>query len=408
MSNRIPIGQREGQRLEFKAMASLRKPESIAREVVGMLNAEGGEIWIGIGEDSNGIGTEIQAIPEIEQEHARLVDVLLDRIEPSPAADEITIQTRVLENGPLLLVEVHPRSDNAPYAMLRQSARLYLRRMDARNVPMSRDELREAFSRDLISNHQGRDRERESLRLFLEERNKRIGSTEPGLLLMIRPTEPISLDVQSPLMGELMTIPERTDNRRQGWTFINPYQGPQLDKEGIRTEVEKRIHLRVYANGTICSWVCMQQLNWSAREHVYSQKGLDPSLAIYPFALLEYPVSMFRFASRVFREPILTASPVRNTTEVLADLSLLGIEGRSLGPHSPDSIGYLTNEHAVFKDGSALIRDEPIRFTMEDLRTNPDRCALRLIRWIYQGFGYSSSEIPRQFNQETGRLIIPD
>lgn len=38
---------------------ALRKPEIIAREIVGMLNAEGGEVWIGIGDDSDGVGSEL-------------------------------------------------------------------------------------------------------------------------------------------------------------------------------------------------------------------------------------------------------------------------------------------------------------------------------------------------------------
>ena len=39
MGANLPLRQREDQRLEFKGAGSLRKPFSISREVVAMLNA---------------------------------------------------------------------------------------------------------------------------------------------------------------------------------------------------------------------------------------------------------------------------------------------------------------------------------------------------------------------------------
>ena len=47
---RIPLGRHETSTLEFTQKDSLSHPESIGREIVGMLNSGGGEVWIGIKE----------------------------------------------------------------------------------------------------------------------------------------------------------------------------------------------------------------------------------------------------------------------------------------------------------------------------------------------------------------------
>jgi len=43
-----PIGQREDQRTEFKRAEALRRLEPISHAVVSMLNASGGNVWIGV------------------------------------------------------------------------------------------------------------------------------------------------------------------------------------------------------------------------------------------------------------------------------------------------------------------------------------------------------------------------
>ena len=44
-----PIGTREDLHTEFKRADALKDLATIAREVVGFLNSEGGVIWIGFG-----------------------------------------------------------------------------------------------------------------------------------------------------------------------------------------------------------------------------------------------------------------------------------------------------------------------------------------------------------------------
>ena len=56
------LGKAESDRLEFKEAEALRRPANIGREVVGFLNADGGEIWIGVKEEhERAVGYEVDS-----------------------------------------------------------------------------------------------------------------------------------------------------------------------------------------------------------------------------------------------------------------------------------------------------------------------------------------------------------
>lgn len=82
MSALIPLGQKEGPRLELKGADVLKDPEKIAREIVAMLNAEGGEVWVGLREEGNR-AVAVEEIADPEGEQRRLLDFLGDVVEPS-------------------------------------------------------------------------------------------------------------------------------------------------------------------------------------------------------------------------------------------------------------------------------------------------------------------------------------
>ena len=82
MSRRVPLGRKEDFHLELKGRDALDDPEKIAREVVAFLNAEGGDVWVGLGEEA-GRAVKVEPIPDPEREQRRLVDYLIETIEPS-------------------------------------------------------------------------------------------------------------------------------------------------------------------------------------------------------------------------------------------------------------------------------------------------------------------------------------
>jgi len=71
------LGQDEDNHLEFKEAEALRTPANIAREVVGFLNANDGDIWVGIKEEG-GRAIELQQIPDMDDVLCSLRDHLID------------------------------------------------------------------------------------------------------------------------------------------------------------------------------------------------------------------------------------------------------------------------------------------------------------------------------------------
>src|SRR5688572_23543765 len=127
-----PIGKREDEHTEFKRAEALKEPSNIAREAVAFLNADGGEIWIGVEEDGEGLGLAVEEIHNPGQQRARLQDSLVDVVEPSPMigkGKELDIdEVPFSEDGTRKLLRLRvARGARGPYALLRQQgSRAYL------------------------------------------------------------------------------------------------------------------------------------------------------------------------------------------------------------------------------------------------------------------------------------------
>jgi predicted HTH transcriptional regulator len=83
-----PVGQRESQHLEFKSKDALKHLASVGREVVAMLNSEGGDVWVGLRE-ADGVAVTLEPIKNLDREIGRLRDHFSDSIEPAPGPGEI-------------------------------------------------------------------------------------------------------------------------------------------------------------------------------------------------------------------------------------------------------------------------------------------------------------------------------
>ena len=140
-----PWGTRENERLEFKASEVLRSPagrRKLMEEVVGMLNARGGRILIGVREQDS-IAAALDPIAEVERnlyDHS-MRDLLVDAIEP---------RVRWLHalDGFVLELDVRlPQEERRPFCRLSGKDRRYLVRVGDRLRPMKYAELRETFLR---------------------------------------------------------------------------------------------------------------------------------------------------------------------------------------------------------------------------------------------------------------------
>jgi len=388
------LGKREDQRLEFKSGKVLaEEPESVARAVVGMLNAEGGTIWIGIEDDKEGVAGGVDPVTNVEREKGRLLDYLLETIEPAPIKSEVVIEVQPLGGGEsgLLAIRIQPPtadSGRLPAAFLRKGGRHYLRRFGARNHPMSRQEV---FGNSSFGT--GDQAIESAMQRLLVARQSLQKAGASGLWIALRPARTLRLDVQDPLFERIPLDPSETGNRRGGWHFASSREKPLLTKDRVRWVAtfgltgEHTTRVDVNEDGELSFLAELSRLHWKGE-------------ALWPYALLEYPISAVRIARRIYRDHLV------HEDVVAADLALLGIAGWTLRGGTPTEASVYAYEPAVHEEPDLI--GDPVIFTFREIDEAPDRCGFRLVRRIYQAFGLREEAIPRDYDRESGRLILPE
>jgi len=389
----IPLGQSENQRLEFKAREALRRPGIIVREIVGMLNAVGGHVWVGL-QDAQSRAVAIQPIEDVERQQQRLLDVIVETIEPSPSGSEVRIEVVRSAGGEgLLRVTVRPSAERRPYAQMRRSARLYVTRVGARNRPLARHELEKAFFA-LRSAGRGGDGRRRAVQALLSRRPEPPTGRPGDLWLAVEPllTPPLALD--DPRLIELLRDASASGNRPTGWSFASPYSTPRREDGALISALGGDVETRIEESGHISLRVALTAV--ASRERPRD---------VWPLALVEHPTALLRLAAAVYRD-LMRADPPPDAA-VLIDIALLGADGWTLGPYSPDSLEYRVRDHMEL-DEDEVAWEQPRELALRELIEAPDRCAYRLVRRLYRAFGFGEDKIPRQFDRETGRLVIAD
>jgi hypothetical protein len=394
MNTKIPIGQRENQRLEFKSKDALRHLASVGRAVVAMLNSEGGDVWIGL-KEVDGVAVTLEPIHNPDQEIKRLRDHFSDSIELSPGPQEIAFET-VEEPGvgAVLRLRIQPTSHSGPRDLREGAARLFIRRVGDSVRPMSHEEI---FSRFMAQLSPQDDGAFEANQKMLKARDNWL-SKGHALWLRIQPLN----DLEIPFRSEddfrkYFADPRVTGNRAAGWNFVNPY-------ERIRHEGSALFHgteghgVRLYRDGAIEFTVPIDNLYWKSA----SGRPEADANEIWPFCLLEYPISIFRLASTFFREQAL-----ERFGAVLGDMALLGLKDWTLRPYSPRSIRYKLHNPKPFPEENLLL-PKPLTFQRDEILDEPDRCGIRLVAQVYESFGYWEQEIPQEFDRERGRLVFPN
>jgi len=386
------LGRREDQHLELKSRDALDAPDMIARAVVGMLNADGGTIWIGV-DEKDSTAVSVTPVPGAARARERLMDSLLDMLEPSPTADEIAISLEPVGADPALLV-VHVRapgeaSGRRPFALRKGGGWHFLRRVGARNHPMSRQEI---FGRRAGG---GQDQEVGKAVEALE-RDRTVFQQEggTGLWVGLQPARSIHLDSQLDSLAQIGLDAKLTGNRRAGWHFARTTYPPKLTKDGIEWGVRMEATGEVTAQGLLTErggarfQAELDWLQWKGEER-----------EIWPYILLEYPISAFRIARVIYN------GLLKPTDRVASGLALFGIGGWGLRPGSP---GHFFRENEIVRMEEPDLLWEPTVFRFGEIDEHPDRCGFRLVRRVYQAFGFRESDMPREYDVETGRLLLPE
>lgn len=400
MSSEIPLGRKEDQRLEFKGRDALSAPEKIAREVVGMLNAGGGEVWVGL-RDEGGRAVAVEAIPtrtEAEREMNRLRDSLLDRIEPAPLGNEFAVRTlEVGAEGFVLQVEVLPQEGRGPYALLSREGRYFGVRVGDRLLPLSLEEIARRFRSagsdlDVAGGIQ---------KEILEEQTEIQRGAQDLLWIRLKPAHGQELDFSKILQSGLLTDPTQTFSRRTGSTYLEAATlvGPQVGQEVLTIGRKGRLWLRVDRDGG---------LTFEAPLGVLWEREPDPR-GVYPWALMEYPTSVLRLMSQLYRRAEVWEERQAPQVPVVAHLAIFGLGPASLGPGSPQTwMPYLSPNSRKSFEGPDFVLGRPLVLRAEQIRNEPDRCAFRLYKRVYEAFGFDEDAIPPEFDRQTGRLVLPE
>ena len=394
-----PLGEQESLTAEFKRADALKDPANIAREVVALLNAEGGEIWIGVGETA-GVADVIEAVPNPEQQRDRLQDALVDLVEPSPIIGrELEIEVVPFpadQTRGLVRVRVSP-GRGGPYALLRQTARAYLKRTGSRLRSMTREEIADAFRG--ASGVADREQQRietatQKLEADLYAISARL-ARDGGMRVIVRTAgDDVELALKRDELLPLLQEPSRTGNRPLGWNFTSSYSElVPLAGEGYRFgEIGSVQWLEISPRGDIDFNTVLERLHWRGEKD-----------RLWPFALLEFPISVARLARVLYANSATKTVPV--DAKILLGLGLFRISRMTLSPHSPHSIAY------QFADRARKIETDDfvtaVLVSWAELHESPDRCAYHLVRQVYRAFGFEEDEMPAEYNRDTGQLTFP-
>jgi hypothetical protein len=387
------IGKRESETLEFKSAEILRKPQSIAREVVGMLNGSNKRcrIWIGV-DEQNGITSAVSGVEDADAAHPKLRDHLIDTIEPRPSEDEVRVTVEQLEHGPRVL-QVHVKSDprHVPYAALNQGGRHYWRRVQDRLAPMTRDELERAWTNRASTRTRAY---QPDAREWIESQRAKIRATQRAVLwVAASTTEEVDWPYRDSEFKRFFVDPGASNNRAHGWTFLGRGIEPNMIQGGLRSGDAESGELVVSKEGRLTYSVPLTSLQFEDR----AQRE------IYPFALLEYPVSIVRLLAVLLNEYARDSKP-----GVMLELGMMRVRGWTLWPYAPNKMGWHEEffGKTTYEDADDVLTTPPLEFEWDEVTSQPDHCAYRAIRLVYEAFHFTEDKIPNVFDAKTHRLDL--
>jgi hypothetical protein len=353
------------------------------------------------------VAVALSPVADPERAKTRLRDFLLETLDPSPIADEVSIELVPPENDPaLLLLRVRPHnkaSGRLPYAFKRKGGWHFLRRVGARNHPMSRQEVferRVSTSEDQAVEDAIRKlvaaREAFQTEVFRD-------SGEGGLWVGLQPARSLKLDAHAneERFAQIALDPSVTGNRRTGWHFARTSRPLRLAHQrlewGTWSETLNKFVIlsRVKEDGALEFWASMAVLHW--REDTGGEER-----ELHPLTLLEMTISAFRIAREVYRDSL---DP---DDQVVADLAIFGVAGWGLREGTPETAYFIASGRWLRRQEEPDLIWEPMPFRFHEIDETPDRCGFRLVRRTYQSFGIGEDDMPRQYDRETERLILPE
>ncbi|HTZ97727.1 MAG TPA: hypothetical protein VMB18_15100 [Terriglobales bacterium] len=202
------------------------------------------------------------------------------------------------------------------------------------------------------------------------------------------PTElgEVNADLANTALRDLLEDPP---GRQGGWNAkpLRPLRRNSLGFENDRPDFH---HLKFIKNGHLEFWTAIDD-HFSWRQKAAEQK-VHPLL--YPYAVVEYPVSFLRLYRRLVE--LLGAK-----SEYVFQMEYLNVQGAILRPYQPESIGYDHSIDEIMPLARSRLVFQKKRFGND---FDPDPAALELIKDLYFEFGYEQNQIP--FFDATGHCKL--
>jgi hypothetical protein len=380
----------ENHRLEFKAKDILKNPAKVGREVVGFLNADGGEIWIGI-QEKEGIAVSVEDISNPEKELGALRDHLMATIEP-PIQTELQFEIVKGPDGEALIKVVIQKGTGGPYAQI-DRGRHFLIRVTDRLREMSRQEIERSFHQASASS--GEARVNETIQSIQKEQAAQTEKKPPRLWIRIQPVVPIHLALEDELVKAQfktwLTDARSTGNRLGGFNFAIRHLEPRPRQTEISIGDPKiPYYTTVTDQGT---------LTYVKADGLYPLFREEDERIISVYALLEQPVSLFRFMQQ-----ILKTYGGSQSTQIVAAIAINGLRGARLVPGSPKESFLPWHEPKVLEKDALEIG--PLTFGSQEIVNQPDSCGMRLVRRVYYEFDFDDHALPSEYDPKTGTLLL--
>jgi hypothetical protein len=368
-----------------------------------MLNAGGGEIWVGIREEGSR-ATDVEGIPNPQQEWRSLRAYLADTIEPFPVEGEISVDPQNWEQATVLRLKIQPSGRRGPYAYLQNGGRYFVTRQGSHNRWMDREEI---FGRprevrpDTLAAVMAVSAEVKHTQEALQE-------GEDLFWLRLQPTRDLRLNLEEIEESDLLLDPTASGNRRAGFVSFASVAG--FGPRVVRTtsgkahlEVGRRENtwLKVFEDGGVLFTAPLVDF-WSP-----PRRRDDPERLLWPYAVLEYPISVFRIASTLYGATGDSRMEDKAAVAVVVHLAVFGLSGWTLRPGSPRRWTLRPPAANPYTEGEDFVLERPLVFAAEELE-QPDLCGFRLIQRLYGAYGFSRSQIPEEFDQRVGRLVLPE
>ena len=408
----------EQQHLEFKRTFDHKDDDArlkLLRAIAAMANGGGGYIIIGIHDGGSGQAEKFvdpALMGDSETTRQSIRSLCHDHI--SARIDGLEVRPRVVNGHTLIVVRIPP-SGRRPHMVTFGRRTDFCIRLEDGKREMSLPEIREAFvdepvrlrldrldrrfsdlARFLMRDHQQAELA-EALRtsasdaplnshdgeLLAEVMRKRFESEvgeHPFLWLAVTPVTPRRglIDVDQPEIASILSMPPRS--RRGGWNMAGLDHARQRPLTGVALGSKADAYLEVIENGHLEFWTPLDgHFCW-----MQSEEELRVRPRLYPYPVVEYPVSFLSLARALFDE-------AGHADEMLIQLQYRNVAGYFLRPGQPNEIRFLSpmDPSAPFAKPHLRIGPRRVPGTF-----SPDDTAFDLLTSVYRAFELEPDGIP--------------